>query len=168
MPQPHELCLWEAPGWSTHRRKVGQRKVSCVYRQYDEENGPATAAGSCWQLPLALAKKCRDSGPALRSSGSKELIRGAPQHPACSICYTEYIYIGRYDCKTQGIWKRELEKVNCYEKAFLQIEFFRASQDQISKVSKGSHFHHPLGKLFHWLWDFSIRRMCYMAKPFFF
>lgn len=97
---PQELWLWEAPGWSMHRHKVEQDQVPGVCGQQEEENGLAAALGSFGSFPSPPAKKCRDSGPAPRSSGSKELIRGAPQHPTRSLCCTEYIYIGRYNSKT--------------------------------------------------------------------
>lgn len=58
--------------------------------------------GAAGSSPLALAKKCRGSGPAPRSVGRKEHIRGALQHPVCSLCCTEYIQEGM-TLKTQGI-----------------------------------------------------------------
>lgn len=113
--------------------------------------------------PLPLSRNAETLAQHHVTQGAKGLSEELPSNPPAASA-VQNTYTGRYDSETQGIWKWELGKVNCYEKAFLQIEFFRASQDQISKASKGFHFHHPLGKIFHQRLDFSIRSTCYVAK----
>lgn len=136
------------------------------------------SVGSLWAVrwrrwAITVLWSCQPSLPASPGRAehhtAQEAQSPSKQRPAALTQPPPYwVCAGRPDSKTRGISKRELEKVSCYEKVFLQIEFLRASWDQISKVLKGFHSYHPLGKLFHQLLDFSIRGMHGMAKLFFF